>query len=370
MSQYITKIYHFIKSWIYSIGPTVPVLPDSAGGRPFRRLAVLATCTLVIMAAADQAIIKEHIHSGDSSAKAEASFTPLIAVPFIALFGYHLVTDHLVTEYDSTESRDPETGILYGAEAGYLGPEDSSGAVLLIHGFVGAGNNFNTLPQQLADTGLRVRIMRLPGHGTTPRDLEYVTADSMIRAVKAEIELLRKTHETVALVGHSMGATLALLAAADIDIDRLVIAAPYFGVTYKWYYVLKPEIWTAVSYPVVRWVYKSDAFIKVNRPGVKDSIVSYRWVPVHGLTILTELGRRAQSPDVLDSITCPVLLIQSRGDEAASPEVSEATFNAINSGDKRAVWLNTSNHHVFWDYEHSVVTDEILDFMGRPHSEK
>jgi len=290
----------------------------------------------------------------------------LIAVPVVLLCGYRMISDYLVSHTDSTEARNLDTGVLPGAEQYDLGDVDSNGAVLMVHGFLGAGNNFNDLPERLAGLGWYVRVMRLPGHGTSPRDLEYVTADSLVQAVCAELKDLQRTHDRVVLLGHSMGGTLCTLVASQHAVDRLVLCAPYFGVTYKKSYILRPETWTHIFYPVIRWVYKGDAFIRVNRSEVKDRIVSYRWVSMHGINTLYELGNRASSSEVLNQVICPVLLIHSQGDEAASPECSKKAFNAMKSTDKYAVWLETSNHHIFWDYERDTVMSEIERYLGSP----
>jgi len=294
----------------------------------------------------------------------------LFAAPVVLLCGYRMISDYLVSRTDSTEARNPDTGVLIGAEQYDLGSLESNGAVLMVHGFLGAGNNFNDLPEKLAGLGWYVRVMCLPGHGTSPRDLEHVTADSLVQAVLAELDDLRRTHDMVVLLGHSMGGTLCTLVASQHTVDRLVLCAPYFGVTYKKYYILKPETWTYIFHPVLRWVYKGDAFMRVNRSEVKDRIVSYRWVPMRGIKTLYELGHRASSSEVLNQVTCPVLLIHSQGDEAASLECSEKAFNAMKSTDKHAVWLKTSNHHLFWDYERDTVMSEIEHYLDRSFAGK
>ena len=294
----------------------------------------------------------------------------LIAAPVVLLCGYRVISDYLVSHKDSTEERNPDTGFLLGAEQYDLGDVDSNGAVLMVHGFLGAGNNFNDLPERLAGLGWHVRVMCLPGHGTSPRELEHVTADSLIQAVFAELKDLQRTHDRVVLLGHSMGGTLCVLVASQHTVDRIVLCAPYFGVTYKKSYILKPETWTHIFHPIIRWVYKRDAFIQVNRSEVKDRIVSYRWVPMHGIKTLYELGNRASSSEVLNQVTCPVLLIHSQGDETASPECSKKAFNAMKSTDKYAVWLKTSNHHLFWDYERDTVMSEIERYLDRSSAGK
>jgi len=301
--------------------------------------------------------------TGRGPSPAAASAAPFIIVPAAALLVYHVVTNQLVSHHDKRAPRDRETGILIGAEPYDAGPRDAPCAVLFIHGFVGAANNFNELPSRIAETGRFVRVMRLPGHGTSPRDFERVTADSLVQAVRDEVDDLRKNHDRVVLVGHSMGGAIAAILASEGECEGLVLAAPYFGVTRRWWYFLKPETWSRIVHPVVRWLYKPDALVQVNRREVVDEIVSYRWVPMQGVRTLMELGRRANDRDTLAKIACPVLLLYADGDDAASPDDTGRAFAAIGSTDKRAVRLERSNHIIFWDYERERVCREIGDFL-------
>lgn len=259
-----------------------------------------------------------------------------------------------------------ENGILIGAEERDLGPARSTGGCLLVHGFVGGGNNFADLPERLAERGWHVRVMRLPGHGTSPRDFENLPADDLLQAVRDELIAMHRQHRTVVIVGHSMGGTLATLVASEIRVNRLVLAAPYFGVTYRWYYGLAPEDWNELLAPFVRWVYKGQLFLQVNRTEDKDRIFSYTWVPTKGVSTLTSLGRWANSSDVLARIAFPVLAIHSPGDVAASCEATRQAIDRMASPEKRTLWLERSNHHVFWDYEREQVVQAILDFVGTP----
>lgn len=292
---------------------------------------------------------------------------PLIAIALAAgvLAVYNLIMGNLAARWDAAAPRNPETGILIGAEELDLGPEDSEAAVLLVHGFVGGSNNFWELPQRLADEGYRVRAMRLPGHGTTPADFAATPASEFPLAVLRELRALKTKHDRVYLVGHSMGGTLSVLAAAMEPVDGLVLAAPYFGVTYQWYYVLPPERWTKLTAPLVKWVYKSRPFIRVNREEAKDEILSYVWIPAEGSKTLVELGESANDPFVLEQIECPVLLLHGTEDFAASPEAAEQAFQQITAKDKTLHWYENSDHHLFWDYDREAVIEQTVDFLNR-----
>ncbi|HDP34785.1 MAG TPA: alpha/beta fold hydrolase [Candidatus Hydrogenedentes bacterium] len=126
------------------------------------------------------------------------------------------IFDKRVTRYDDKTPRDPETGIMEGAAPRTLGPENTDKAILFVHGFSGTPNNFHDLPDQVAEAGWRVRVMLLPGHGTSPREFEKTSAEQLRQGVADELAPLRERYKTVVLVGHSMGGALATLTTAEV----------------------------------------------------------------------------------------------------------------------------------------------------------
>lgn len=289
------------------------------------------------------------------------SFLTFIA----ALLIYNGCASTLVTRYDNAQPRDPETGILIGAEERTLGPESSETAILFVHGFVGGSNNFWEVPDQLAAEGYRVRVMLLPGHGTSPRDFAKTPESEFNDAVRDEILALKQKHKRVILIGHSMGGALITTAASQSTVDGIVLGAPYFGVTYNWYYILPVETWSKITAPVLPWVYKADAFICVNREDAKTQILSYRWIPAKGTKTLHKIGDRANADETLSKVTCPVLLLHAPGDFAAAYEASEDAFNRMASSDKKFVDLPNSDHHVYWDNDRDLLAEEIKQFVKR-----
>jgi esterase/lipase len=238
-------------------------------------------------------------------------------------------------------------------------------AVLLIHGFVGSPTEYADLGEHLAAQGYHVRLMRLPGHGTTPQDFARQTTATLLNAVRTEYAALRRDYPSVAVGGFSMGGALATLLAAETDADRLILFAPYFGVTYRWFYVLPVEKWNALLRPMVPYVPKSERFVQVNRRESVPHIYSYRVVPTKGAATLIELGKRARDPRVVAQVKCPVLLVASEGDRAASPARMQQVFAQFSNPAKHAVWLNSRNNHdIFWDWDAADAKRAAVDFMG------
>jgi carboxylesterase len=287
-----------------------------------------------------------------------------VAAVAAALLAYHGVATWQVGRVDAAVPR-VDGGVMAGAEEARLGPDDAETAVLLVHGFVGATSNFGALPAALADAGFRVRALRLPGHGTSPRDLRDVSADELLADVRAELAALKDGHARVVVVGHSMGGTLATLAVAKDGADGLVLAAPYFGVAHRWWYGLRPATWTALASPLLRWVYKGDVFLQVNRAEAKPLIVSYDWVPSEGLVTLHALGAMARDPEVLAAVECPVLWLHGPGDVAASHEAAGEAVDGMAAERVKRVALERSNHHVFWDYDREEAIEAVVGFVEK-----
>jgi carboxylesterase len=277
----------------------------------------------------------------------------------------HAAGARRVARTDARQPRD-SAGLLIGAAPRDLGPENAECAVLLVHGYIGCGNNFGQLPERLAQSGCRVRVMLLPGHGTSPRDLAKVSGAQLLKAVLDEIDRLRPNHKRLVLVGHSMGGTLCTLAAAQRQVDALVLAAPYFGVTSHWYYGLNPETWAKLTGTVVPWLYKGQSMIQVDKPDARPHIVSYQWVPASSVKTLMGLARQANNTAVLAKINCPVLLIHSHNDQAASPKAAQRAIEEMASQNKKTVWLDKSNHILFWDYDAENAIADTIVFCQKP----
>lgn len=276
---------------------------------------------------------------------------------------WNIVADKRVKLFDEQVPRDPETGIMIGAEPRTLGPENTDRAILFVHGFIGSPNNFNDLPDRVAAKGWYVRVMLLPGHGTTPREFETTNAAQLKQAVLDELAPLREKYKTLVLVGHSMGGALSTIAASEVKLEGLILAAPYYRITSPWYLMLPAETLINTFSPLVRWVYRTQDMLPVNRPEAKPEIVSYNWVPSAAGRMAIGLAAQARDPKVLEKITMPTLLLHSRIDTVTDPKESLLVFDQLPTTTKRAVWLKTSDHIIFWDYERERVAEEVGAFL-------
>ena len=267
------------------------------------------------------------------------------------------------------EERDPNTGIVLGTEAITLQPrienpqlEDT--ACLLVHGFVASHNTFNDLGELLSNQGFTVRLMRLPGHGTTPRDFARQTPETLYNAVLEEFLALKQNFSRVHVIGFSMGATLSSLLAAEHPVDRLVLLAPYYRIRYYWYHVLPVEFWNTLLGPIIPYVKKpKNCFPQIRDSSQRQYIYSYRVAPTAGARIAMRLASRACQKKLLSNIQCPALMISSLNDRTVSPRAARKAFKRLGSPQKEFLEVENSYHLLLWDYDQEEVKKKIIEFL-------
>lgn len=98
-----------------------------------------------------------------------------------------------------------------------LTTEQPRGGVLLLHGMSDSPYSLRTLGKALRQKGYWVVGMRMPGHGTAPSGLRYISRHDMASAVRIGMSHLDKkvNGKPVHIIGYSTGAPLSLEFALD-----------------------------------------------------------------------------------------------------------------------------------------------------------
>lgn len=125
------------------------------------------------------------------------------------------------------------------------------GGALLVHGLGDSPWSFVDIAPRLAERGLLVRTVLLPGHGTAPSDLMGVTLEDWQRVLREQAAALRDTvgEAPLYLGGFSTGANLVLdYAQAHPEVAGLLLVSPALRSGSRWEW-LTP--WLA---PVVPWL--------------------------------------------------------------------------------------------------------------------
>lgn len=184
--------------------------------------------------------------------------------------------------------------------------EGGSTGILLIHGFTGSPPAMRLVGEYLQDRDVTVSAPLLPGHGTTPEDLNRQTWQDWFSHVEKVLAELERKREAVFVAGQSLGALLALCLAADHSaLSGAVVYSPAIMVA-DWRVYLLP----LVKHIVSLMPKPEDKF---DDPRAEERLWNYDVYPTRAAHETVKLigHAKARLPDV----TCPLLIVYSRADE-------------------------------------------------------
>jgi carboxylesterase len=239
---------------------------------------------------------------------------------------------------------DPSSFYLQGGSVG----------VLLLHGFTGAPPEHRLLAEYLHERGLTVSVPLLPGHGTTPQDLNRHRWPEWTEHAAGALAELQSRCKKVFVGGLSMGSLVALyLAAHDSSIAGVLAYAPAleFGDRRA---ILLPIFKRFV--PVVQ---KPEA--EYADPLAASRIWCYDVYPTVAAHEVLKLIKEVKR--LLPRIECPLLVIYSKQDQSVRPEGAQLLYNSVASQDKRIVSLDDCGHVITADRGWERVAEETFRFI-------
>lgn len=103
---------------------------------------------------------------------------------------------------------------VYQGKAIYKHHPKSKQVIVFIHGIIEGPKQFRHLAQIAYLAGYSTNILLLPGHGGSGRAFAGTSYKQWINYVTTQVKRMKRIYDEVLLVGHSMGALLALCEAA------------------------------------------------------------------------------------------------------------------------------------------------------------
>lgn len=250
----------------------------------------------------------------------------------------------------------PSAAAVADAARPYAGGPDDGPAVLVCHGFSGSPQAMRPWAEHLARAGFRVRLPRLPGHGTSWRELNVTGWPDWYACVeRALLALADESGQPVFGTGLSMGGALALrLAQRHPDLlAGLVLVNPVIAVADPRLRILR---WLRYATPSLAGIAGDIA-----RPGADEG--GYVRSPLHALYSQSRAWALIRAD--LAAVGTPLLVYRSRHDHVADDSSVRLLQERTAARDRTFVTLERSYHVATLDYDADVIFDASVDFFTR-----
>lgn len=243
------------------------------------------------------------------------------------------------------------------AHSQVLGGQSSSATptvgVLICHGFTGSPRSLGAVAEDLAEHGYRVRLPRLPGHGTSWEQLNLTRWQDWYVRVEQELNLLVRECDQVFVLGLSMGGALALRLAAlyPHEVAGVILLNPAVASRDKKLLLLPVLSRFVSSTPGIA----SD----IRKPGIDER--GYPRTPLRAALSMTKLWRDVVAR--LPQIHQPTLMFRSVTDHVVDTLSGELILSRIGAADVVEVLLHESYHVASMDYDAELICSRTREFL-------
>lgn len=241
--------------------------------------------------------------------------------------------------------------VIPGSEAFHL--EGGNVAVLMIHGFTGSPLSVKPWAEALHQSGVSVRVPRLPGHGRTWQEMNETTWQEWFAEVEENFSDLKKRFSRIFVAGFSMGGALALRLAQlrGPEIEGLILVNPSIHD--------KRPVMSLV--PILKFFVPSVGGRGTDVAAANPPRHSYGRTPLKALHSLQDLWRVVNSN--LDLVETPLMIGYSINDHVVDPINSQVVIDNVSSIDIREVIFERSFHNVALDHDLDILSTESIAFI-------
>jgi carboxylesterase len=226
--------------------------------------------------------------------------------------------------------------------------------VVVVHGLGGTPHSVLPITAAVHGAGYATVAPLLPGHGTTPQDLIGRTWDEWLDALMHVCDELSSRCDGIALIGQSLGATLAVAATARRSDVRGVAAINAL--------VLPPD--PDATEHLEHLIERGRTMQPAGEPDIRDPTAHDSAYAELALTSLVQLGvGGATVHDLLGAIHVPTLVASSSHDGVVDPANSDVLATGV-AGRVTRVRLENSAHVAALDLDRELLCHELLTWLA------
>ena len=229
----------------------------------------------------------------------------------------------------------------------------NSTGILLTHGFSSTAQEMEELGIFLNKKGGFTTFgTLLAGHGTSPADLAQTDMIDWYISLKKGYDFMKQFCDKIILVGHSMGATLSLILAANEEVDGIVtLCAPI-----KVEYFAQDYLFLVAD--LVKYFPRRKAEIELMD---ENGLLNYRVSALKAVEHLLDLMEIAK--EEIPKVTAPIFTVTAGHDERVPLYNAERIRKLVASKVKEDYFATDSPHMLLFGPEKQVITNRIYNFI-------
>lgn len=227
--------------------------------------------------------------------------------------------------------------------------QGSSTGILLIHGFTATTTEVRLLADRLRPSGITIMAPLLPGHGTSPGDLNRRKYFEWITEVEKSYNALAVKCDRVFVAGESTGALLSLyLAAKHSEIAGVICYSPALIINFIWLSVILQYFIPSIP-----------------KSGPEDDLPwkGYKVNPTKATYQLFHLQRSVKT--ILSAIKQPVCIFIGGKDRRVSAASGDYLMQHLGTVDKEIHYMANSPHCMILANELPEISSLTESFIQR-----
>lgn len=290
-----------------------------------------------------------------------AVFAILIVV-FLADLGYYTFVSIRIDDWERGIVRD-EDGVQEGCRAYQSGSGDS--AILFIHGINDSPYLWRRMLPQLANDDTECVAMRLPGFAESLDRYASYGRDDWIQAVAAQVDDLRRDHDRVFIVAHSLGCaiTLAYLHDAQDRVDGIVLIAPAIEVSNTRSPILSAGAWHRIGSSFLLMSRTTMSPFSADSHDPQQRVDAHRTPFTPRRTIDETFALIKFNRNFASELKVPMMMVLAPEDAVVDSAAAKRFFEEASSNPRKLLEVNDSGHLIPVDLDWEAVTDEVRSFL-------
>jgi carboxylesterase len=243
-------------------------------------------------------------------------------------------------------------------------------AVIFLPGLQGSKLELGSIPKMIKNLGHTSCVPKIDGYSARSG---FDTFDLWLSRLDHVVTLLFEKHDQVAIVGLSMGATLAIAYEAEYQKNTPVVAlSPVFaydGWSVPWYY---PLLYFVFKLGITNWQYKESEPYGLRNPEIRrrvaKQVLEQETTEVGSASLSAKHLYQALrlikfTKKILPQFRADIQIICSVDDDIVAPKTIDWFHQTINSATCNLIWLGSSYHIITMDNERELVVNESVEFL-------